>query len=261
MRVADVLQGRLLNLIGNAVKFTTRGGITLRCERRASGETVIDVSDTGEGIPPNRIEAIFNPFEQLDSSDGRRHGGTGLGLTISRELARAMGGDLACVASSEAGSTFRLSLSLPDSAPLADLHDPLARVPEWPAARVLLVEDNPVNALVAGATLDKLGLRYVQADDGEQALQQVMAPGAQAFDLILMDCQMPGMDGFEATRRIRDHELQQALRRCPIVALTASAQPGDRQRSLQAGMDDHLAKPFTEDELVATLRRHLPAEG
>ncbi len=248
----------LLNLVGNAVKFTERGGVTLSAQRDAGGLVEIGVSDTGPGVPASAREHIFDAFQQLDGSFSRRHGGTGLGLTISRDLCLAMGGSLVCTEAPSGGALFLLSLPLPATQATVV---PAERLPAEDAGnaslrgRVLLVEDNPVNALVAEASLRNFGLEVASVADGEQAVSQATA---QAFDLILMDCQMPGIDGFEATTRIRRHEQQQHRPRVPIVALTANAMAGDRERSIEAGMDDHLAKPFRDDDLSRVLRRHLP---
>jgi len=249
----------VLNLAGNAVKFTDHGSVTLAAARRADGVLRIEVADTGPGVPLADRERIFDAFRQLDGSFARRHGGTGLGLTISRHLVTAMGGTLVCLEAPGGGALFRVDIALPATTPQAapcvpdtvDSGEPLR-------GRVLLVEDNPVNALVAEAALQSLGLAVHSVSDGEQAVQ---CATREDFDLILMDCQMPGIDGFEATARIRGHEQAAARRRTPIVALTANAMSGDRERSLAAGMDDHLAKPFRAEELAALLRRRLPPAG
>ncbi len=246
----------LLNLASNAVKFTDRGRVTLAAAEDAGGAIVIEIADTGPGVPEADRERIFEAFRQLDGSFSRRHGGTGLGLTISRHMVEAMGGSLVCREAPGGGALFRLEVplppgSLPDEPALPAASDGAARL----VGRVLLVEDNPVNALVAEAALRALGLSVHSVSDGEQAVARATA---ERFDLILMDCQMPGLDGFEATGRIRRHEETSARPRTPIVALTANALSGDRERSLAAGMDDHLAKPFRAEELAAVLRRRLP---
>ena len=244
----------LLNLTGNAVKFTAQGHIEL-CVSEAAGQTRFDVIDSGDGVPAGERERIFEPFRQGDGSFGRKHGGTGLGLAISRELARAMGGELSCEElPSGTGARFVLSLPLPTCAPAEPVPPPLASGAL--RGEVLLVEDNPVNALVAEAILTRAGLVVHAVDDGAQAVDRL---AGRRYDLVLMDCQMPGMDGFEATRRIRAREQREGSARQRIVALTANALEGDRQRSLESGMDDHLAKPFGEAELMALLRRHLGA--
>jgi two-component system, sensor histidine kinase len=249
----------LLNLTGNAVKFTERGGVTLAARREADGTVVIEVSDTGPGVPAADRERIFDPFEQLDGSFSRRHGGTGLGLTISRDLVIAMGGALECLGTPGGGALFRLSVLLPDAPPTSAMGEAACAAAQAQTplrGRVLLVEDNPVNALVAEASLRRMGLEVDRVEDGELAVSR--ATGAP-YDLILMDCQMPGIDGFEATARIRRFERGTRRRPVPIVALTANAMAGDRERSLDAGMDDHLAKPFRDEDLSGVLRRHLVA--
>lgn len=252
---ATRLRQILLNLTGNAVKFTTRGGATLSVRRDADGMTTFDVVDTGTGVAPEQHESIFHAFNQLDSSDGRRHGGTGLGLTISRELARAMGGDLQCMAASSGGATFRLTATLRATEPPAATPGPSTPARPRLAGRVLLAEDNPVNALVTGAILARIGVQVRTVTDGAQAVTAALQGG---YDLILMDCQMPGLDGFEATQQIRADEQRTGRRRVTIIALTANALEGDRERSLRAGMDEHLAKPFRESEMVEMLARFLP---
>ncbi|MFT3954623.1 MAG: response regulator [Piscinibacter sp.] len=243
----------LLNLTGNAVKFTARGRVELCVRADAGGRVVFEVIDSGDGVPAGERERIFEPFRQGDGSFGRKHGGTGLGLAISRELARAMGGELSCDEHpTGAGARFVLRLPLPASEP--SLPVPPPTVSGVLSGEVLLVEDNPVNALVAEAILTRAGLAVHAVEDGAQAVDRL---AGRRYDLVLMDCQMPGMDGFEATRRIRAREHRGGLPRQRIVALTANALEGDRQRSLDAGMDDHLAKPFGEAELLVLLRRHL----
>ncbi|WP_341887888.1 response regulator [Variovorax sp. YR752] len=245
----------LLNLTGNAVKFTAQGHIELcvRGDGAAAGPIVFDLIDSGEGVPPDERERIFEPFRQGDGSFGRKHGGTGLGLAISRELARAMGGELTCHDHpTGAGARFVLRVPLPPSEPASPAPPPA--VGERLRGEVLLVEDNPVNALVAEAILTRAGLVVHTVDDGAQAVARL---AERRYDLVLMDCQMPGMDGFEATRRIRAREQHSGQAPQRIVALTANALEGDRQRSLEAGMDDHLAKPFGETELAELLQRHL----
>lgn len=243
----------LHNLLGNAIKFTDTGAVTVVAKHRGS-RARIAVHDTGVGISAEELPRIFDAFHQADSSFTRRYGGTGLGLTIARELARAMGGDLVCTSQQGRGSCFTVTVDLPtvpDPAPIV-AQESLQQTPLH--GRVLLAEDNPVNALVAEAALKNLGLTVELVEDG---LQAVASFRASPPDLVLLDCQMPVMDGFEAVRRIREHEGEQGLPRTPVVALTANALQGDREHSLAAGMDDHLAKPFRDEELRAVLRRHL----
>jgi signal transduction histidine kinase/CheY-like chemotaxis protein len=247
----------LLNLTGNAVKFTVMGRVTLRAFAPQPGWSRIEVADTGPGVPEADRERIFQAFEQSDGTFARRHGGTGLGLTIAREITQAMGGELLCLDSDMGGALFRLSLpaepapaAVPITPTVTGSHGPLK-------GRVLLAEDNPVNALVAQAVLTQLGLQVVTVTDGERAVEEAIR-SPRPYDVVLMDCQMPGVDGFEATARIRQHEATHGWARLPVVALTANALEGDRDRSLQAGMDEHLAKPFHQQQLAEVLRRHLP---
>ncbi|HEX5371832.1 MAG TPA: ATP-binding protein [Aquabacterium sp.] len=287
----------LYNLLGNAIKFTDTGHVRLRTTRldTPQGQQLnFMIEDTGVGIPASQVERVFEAFAQLNASFGRRHQGTGLGLTISREIARAMGGDITCQSTPGQGSTFTLSLPLPAAQsdtpaatltrlqPLSDdvVTRPLdvddrapsaSTAPErsLPAPRsdvtrpdsamhghVLLVEDNPVNALVAQASLSELGVQVSLACDGQAALD-LLLQADHGFDLVLMDCQMPVLDGIEATRRLRAHENEVGCPNVPVIALTANAMPQDRQRCAAAGMDDHLAKPFRMEELREVLVRHL----
>ncbi len=253
VRVKQVLH----NLVGNAIKFTAEGEVRLAAGQR-DGQIVFTLSDTGEGIPPAEAERIFSAFEQAPANTDARHAGTGLGLTISRHLARAMGGDVVCRASAGPGAVFEFTMAdVPATDEPATGTPMAAAAPTLPPACVLVVEDNAVNALVATGMLEHLGLRWRVANDGEQALAQL---AQQSFDLVLMDCQMPVLDGFEATRRWRATEAQRpGAQRLPIVALTALAVEGDSAQCQAAGMDGHLAKPFTLQALAAELAKHLPA--
>ncbi len=254
-RVRQVLH----NLVGNAIKFTEEGSVTVIAKYHVD-RTRIAVHDTGAGIAPADLTHIFDAFRQADNSFTRRYSGTGLGLTIARELARAMGGDLVCTSRQGRGSCFTMTVRLP-SAPLPDpahFATPDVKTITFPPlrGRVLLAEDNPVNALVAEAALRNMGFSVEVVEDGLQALASFRT---QPPDLVLMDCQMPVMDGFEAARRMREHESELNLSRTPVVALTANALEGDREHSLAAGMDDHIAKPFREAQLRAVLQRLMDA--
>ncbi|MFY9476959.1 MAG: ATP-binding protein [Aquabacterium sp.] len=260
----------LLNLVGNAIKFTEKGRIEVRAQRRnTDGHIVIQVIDSGIGISADDQERIFDPYRQADAAVGNAVGGTGLGLTISREISRAMGGDITCSSRMGHGSTFEFSVPLPTVETPAD-----ATVPAWALSRpmlpddelprrlqghVLLAEDNDVNALIVETQLRRMGLTVEQVRDGQEALERLTAPDGRRPDLVLMDCQMPRMDGFEATRRLRQHERDQQLPRLPVVALTASAMAEDSERCLSAGMDAHLPKPFHDAQLTNVLTRHLRA--
>ena len=261
-RVKQVLH----NLIGNALKFTAQGGVGLAVSM-SDGLLRFRVSDSGEGIPPDAIERIFDAFEQGPSSTAPARSGTGLGLTISRRLARAMGGDVTCRSVPGRGTTFEFTIAFRPAPrtpmPRPSLSEELAAAGESDEApvvrpgRVLVVEDNEVNALVVRGMLEQMGVNAELAVDGQKALARM---GQIAYDLVLMDCQMPVLDGWEATRiwRARETRLRQN-QRTPIIALTASAAAGERERCLEAGMDDYLSKPFTREALGELVDRYLAA--
>lgn len=247
---AGRLRQVLLNLIGNAIKFTDSGCVAVRARREPGGSDshpvmLLEVEDTGIGISPTALPSLFTPFFQADQSDRRRFGGSGLGLVISKRLIDAMGAELSVESTPGLGSTFRMRL------PLEALADTIAAAPAEAGAtkaarkltgKVLLVEDNPVNRMLALAMLNQLGLAVTEAENGLVALKHLEG---SRFDLVLMDCQMPLMDGFEATRVIRERESNSLGPRTPIIAVTANALVGDSERCLQAGMDAYLAKPYT----------------
>jgi PAS domain S-box-containing protein len=248
----------LTNLVSNAVKFTRQGTITVRLGHGPDG-TVLEVADTGIGIPPEQQVRLFTPFTQADASTARQFGGTGLGLAISRRLVEAMGGTLGLVSEPGVGTTFTVRVPLPSADPVAD---PVARpAPAGgapaklpPGLRILLAEDNPVNQRVATAMLAKLGCEVVVAGDGRAAVEAMAAGG---FAVVLMDCQMPEMDGFQATEAIRAME-SGGDRHVPIIAMTANASAEDRERCLLCGMDDHVAKPITQAGLAGAIVRWVP---
>jgi signal transduction histidine kinase/CheY-like chemotaxis protein len=251
---ASRLRQVLHNIVGNAIKFTEAGAVTVVAKHNAArGRARIAVHDTGIGISAHELPLVFEAFHQADGSFTRRFAGTGLGLTIARDLARAMGGDLVATSQPGRGSCFTVTLDLPQ----AQVDLPLDIEPPEVVAlagRVLLAEDNPVNAVVAEAVLRKLGLEVELVENGAQALA---AFRERRPDLVLLDCQMPVMDGMEAARQIRLHEKAEGWPPTPLVALTANALHGDRDHSLAAGMDEHLAKPFRAEELAAVLARFL----
>ncbi|HEX5358139.1 MAG TPA: ATP-binding protein [Aquabacterium sp.] len=263
----------LHNLVGNAIKFTDSGEVRVTVSRQESGLVRFEIEDTGVGISPQHLPLIFEAFHQVDGSFGRKHKGTGLGLTISREIARAMGGDIVCASALDKGSTFTMTVPLPatqvEKVDL-DLSDQQAAEigPQAPPAiaaaankggHVLLAEDNPVNAIVAEATLANLGVQVTRVENGLEALAE-LERADHPYDVVLMDCQMPELDGIEATRRLRTWEHNHGRPPVPVVALTANAMNSDRERCLAAGMNEHLAKPFRQDELRTVLLRHLRAQ-
>jgi signal transduction histidine kinase/CheY-like chemotaxis protein len=249
----------LLNLIGNAVKFTENGSIVVHVECRSQArdcELRFEVRDTGIGIPGDVLPHLFQQFTQGDSSTTRRFGGTGLGLAISKQLVQLMGGELVVESELDKGSTFRFDLELPrdPNAPKTALPSaviaPHAEVRGTRTPHVLLVEDNPVNQKVAKYMLSRAGCRVDLAENGREA---VVLVAHCAYDVVFMDCLMPEMDGYAATAEIRRDE--PPGRRVRIVAMTANALRGDRERCLAAGMDDYLSKPLDPHELAAALER------
>lgn len=237
----------LFNLVGNAVKFTATGTIrieaTVRYEFGSRYFVTLSVTDTGIGIPSDKLQAVFQKFTQADLSTTRRYGGSGLGLSISRSLAELMGGTISASSTPGEGSTFQLELYL-DAAPENSIQrresavEALLPLPE--ALEVLLVEDNKVNQKLAVKLLERLGCRVRVADNGLIALEQL---DRYHFDVVLMDCQMPEMDGYETARRIRERE-QSTGGHMPILAITANAMESDLERCLIAGMDGYLTKPI-----------------
>lgn len=253
-RVAQIVT----NLVGNAIKFTQVGGVTVELSRAADGLVVIAVQDTGIGIAAERLERIFQPFAQADASIAREFGGTGLGLSITRSLARLMGGDVSVQSRPGEGSRFEARLDLPDTPqPLADASSPRAeRVAPSRPLDLLLAEDNDVNVLVIEGMLAPLGHRITRARDGEQALAALRQGH---FDLVLMDMLMPVVDGLSATSQWRAIEAAEGLPRTPIVALTANAFDTDVQLSLAAGCDAHLTKPLSLAALLQALAKYSKA--
>lgn len=251
----------LINLVSNALKFTEAGHINVRCEWRLltdeTLEVILSVIDTGVGIPEERLDTIFMPFTQGDTSMARRHGGTGLGLAICKQLAGLMQGLLTVSSRPGFGARFDLRLPMPFRRVSHKLHTPAPPPLSRLSGRVLLAEDNTVNQMVVKGFLHKMGLEVELANDGKQAVEMfVQSP----FQLVIMDCQMPVMDGYEATAHLRRLE-KDSGRRIPIIALTAHAMQGDRERCLAAGMDDYLAKPVKKEDLHATLQRWLGSDS
>jgi PAS domain S-box-containing protein len=245
----------LFNLAGNAIKFTSQGTITLQAHG-AGGDCFFAVRDTGIGIRPEEQARLFQPFSQADDSTTRQFGGTGLGLVISRQLVRLMRGEMGLESVPGEGSRFWFRLPLEvATGPVAVPHTTLVPSSALAGQRVLVVEDNDVNRRLITAFLCKFGCEYMVANDGQSALE--ICRQDDQFQLILMDCQMPRLDGYEATRQIR--ALGGNWSRIPIIALTANAMTGDRERCLDAGMDDYLTKPLTPATLEAKLAQWLCA--
>ena len=249
----------LINLLVNAVKFTEQGTVSLRVAPDG-GDIQFAVRDSGIGMDEQACRRLFQPFSQGDESITRRYGGTGLGLVISKELIEAMGGDIEVESAPGAGTCFWFRLPLkpaPDVPGMAAAATPAAAVAESAlisriAGRALLVDDNLVNQKVAGAMLAKLGLSYDLAGNGVEAVRCV---GNKDYALVLMDVEMPEMDGITATRRIRDREALEGRARLPIIAMTANALQEDRERCLAAGMDGYVAKPISRKTLQDELNR------
>lgn len=252
----------LLNLGNNAVKFTERGSVTLEAQLYESHPTDVvlhfSVSDTGIGIPEEKLVSVFDRFTQADSSTTRKFGGTGLGLAISSQLAKAMGGHMWVESEKGKGSTFHFTVRLKRVviSKVADVSttQELMAMTDLKGLRILLAEDNFFNQVVAGEILRRLGCEVIVVANGREAIE---ALDRYQVDVVLMDVQMPEIDGIEATRKIRAKETD---RHIPIIALTAHAFAEDRVRCFEAGMDEHIAKPISRSELLQVLGRYAPAE-
>jgi signal transduction histidine kinase/ActR/RegA family two-component response regulator len=262
LRVGQVL----LNLIGNAIKFTEKGLVAVEVSVASAGEAGVvlefAVRDTGMGIAADKLQTIFEPFSQADGSMTRRFGGTGLGLTICSRLVRLMGGGIRVQSRLGEGSCFRFSLPVPVAKPAAGPPAQAAPPPEVAAApgsggplRVLLAEDNLVNRQLVVRLLEKRGHRVDTAENGREACE---AFHRQSYDVILMDVQMPEMTGIEATAAIREAERGNG-RHLPIIAMTAHAMKGDRERFLASGMDGYISKPILLKELTDALAKIAPS--
>lgn len=262
-RLAQVL----MNLVGNAIKFTEQGSVKLWVEIEAQTpdwlRVVFIVEDTGIGITPEVQARLFQPFSQADNSTSRRFGGSGLGLMIAKHLVEMMGGGIQFISTPGQGSTFWFNVWFTQTgqAEAAAIPSPGGKSLEEANSlrfrgRVLLVEDNEINQLVSSKLLGRLGLDVDIAVNGQEALSAIEVD--QEYDLVFMDCHLPGIDGLEATRLIRQQERHRAVGPVPIIALTASATESDRQACLAAGMDDYLAKPLESNKLIHTLSRWLP---
>lgn len=256
----------LTNLVGNAIKFTKRGQIhitvSLHKENDKQGHLRIDVIDTGIGMPLEKIATLFEAFTQADSSTTRKYGGSGLGLSIVNKLCNLMGGKISATSVPGEGSTFTVNLMLAlggDQLIPRKTQQVIQNTQEanimWPAnTRILLVEDNATNQLVANGMLETLGLYADVAANGLEAIEAIrISSDTQPYSIVLMDCQMPEMDGYDATRAIRAGEAGEENKQLPIVAMTANAMQGDREKCTNAGMDDYIAKPINLSVLQSAL--------
>ncbi|VAW55149.1 BarA sensory histidine kinase (= VarS = GacS) [hydrothermal vent metagenome] len=251
----------LANLMTNAIKFTENGKVTIRIAILEKTEKVvrlrIEVNDTGIGIPEASQRKLFNSFTQADGSTTRKYGGTGLGLAIVRQLVTLMRGRLGVDSEEGKGSSFwvEIAFEIPVDVALETPQKTEKAVEELLTGKVLLVEDNPVNQIVAKKMLEKFGLSFEVANNGEEAITRLKQ--SHNFDLVLMDCQMPVLDGYAATEALRDIEAGEKTERLTVIAMTANAMEGDREKCISAGMDDYVAKPVNQQALKATLAKWL----
>ena len=259
----------LMNLVSNAIKFTTAGSVQIRAELVQDGpdpQLVVEVIDTGVGIPADKFEAIFDPFVQADTSVTRQFGGTGLGLTISRRIAQALGGDIGVSSEVGKGSTFTVTIATGPldgvrilDAPAGGRHAKSAAgtepdaLPSLAGVRVLVVEDGDTNRKLIGLVLQRAGVEVTMAENGRIGADLALK---DPFDLILMDMQMPVMDGYTAATLLRQHGLT-----TPIIALTAHAMKGDQDKCLAAGCSGYVTKPIDADLLVRTVAEMLSGAG
>lgn len=258
---ADPLRIRqvVTNLVSNAIKFTVEGGVSLRVMATPGADgkqrVSITVADTGPGVPAGAAERVFDSFTQADQTISREHGGAGLGLSIARALARQMGGDLV-LAPSERGACFDFTFTAPAcAAPIALAQDVESNAEDLEQIQVLMAEDNAINQLVVRTMLEPLGVALTVVDNGQEALK---AMGERRFDCVLMDINMPVMDGITALEAIRDGRTGNPA--MPVIALTASAMSGDRERFLGLGFDDHLGKPVKPVDLITAIARAVNPE-
>lgn len=269
----------ITNLLGNAIKFTSHGEIVISATLCAIKETNsehdiddmenlelhCDISDTGIGIASNKLNQLFDSFTQADSSTTREYGGTGLGLSIVKQLCQLMGGDVEVSSNIGQGSQFSFTLKM-NSSELAsnvnsDTEIPNKKLENHTNQHLLLVEDNEINQLVAVSILKSLGFNTDVSGNGQEAINRLKHAGGKYYSLIIMDCQMPIMDGFTATRNIRKGDAGDSYREIPIVAMTANAMQGDREKCINAGMNDYLPKPIEEELLASCLATWLPSKN
>ncbi|ANS74458.1 hybrid sensor histidine kinase/response regulator [Paenibacillus yonginensis] len=246
----DRLKQVLINLLGNAVKFTPTGSISVKVEHaRTKPDTLVfTVTDTGIGIDPKRLEDIFEPFAQIDSFMNRRHEGTGLGLAISRKLVQMMGGEIYAESDGSRGSSFIFTIGFKPASQLPEGHPTLELLQQNTVhTKILLAEDNPINRLVMSKMLEKLGHEVTVVTNGQEVIEEV---SRKAYDIIFMDLHMPVLNGFEATRMLKESLKD----KCPrIVAVTANALKGDREKCLEAGMDEYISKPVKRENVIKLL--------
>jgi len=250
----------LVNLMTNAIKFTEKGTVTIKANVLEKTQKIVrirlEVNDTGIGIEENSQRKLFNSFTQADGSTTRKYGGTGLGLAIVRQLVTMMRGRLGVESEVGKGSCFWAEITFEISDAIIEKQQATAiEVNEVLEGKVLLVEDNPVNQIIATKMLEKVGLQLEVAKNGEEAVNRIKQQ--HNFDLILMDCQMPIMDGYEATKVLREMEEQNKATRLPIIAMTANAMEGDKGKCLDAGMDDYISKPVNQQALKETIAKWL----
>ncbi|MBZ5579663.1 MAG: response regulator [Acidobacteriia bacterium] len=251
----------LLNLLSNAIKFTPQGTVSLHIVRLADNRMRFSVIDTGVGVSPEGRDRLFQPFTQLESSNNRRYGGTGLGLSISKRLVTLMGGNIGVDSEPGKGSTFWFTLPIEEAlGPIAEPGPPvntdeLLHAPEKTGTPILVAEDNPVNQRLIVRLLSKMGYPSEAVGNGQEAVERVLS---RPYRLVLMDCQMPVLDGLGATRQIR---VRESGRRTPIIALTAGALHSDEANCLEAGMDGFVTKPIELVKLAEVLKRWDRASG
>ncbi|MEK3683620.1 PAS domain S-box protein [Paenibacillus sp. FSL R10-2736] len=248
---SERLKQVLLNLLGNAVKFTQSGSISVKVKlvREAPFMLAFTVTDTGIGINPSRLNEIFEPFAQIDSFMSRQHEGTGLGLAISRRIIGMMGGEIYAESDGKRGSSFTFTIKPKKAEDIYSQETPLNKLPATREVSILLAEDNYINQLVMTKTLEKIGHRITTVTNGIDAVE---AARKEPFDLILMDLHMPIMNGFEAVKRIREELKEKSP---PIIAVTANALKGDREKCLAAGMDEYVSKPVKREVILKLINQ------
>ncbi len=243
----------LFNIIGNSIKFTEKGKITFDLTK-SKNNYQFKISDTGIGIKPERLKHIFNKFEQEDSSTNRKFGGTGLGLSITKKIIELLEGTIEVTSKVGQGTCFQFTLPLKEAKAQKEKAEVIIKHEDFNLSgkHILLVEDNFINSTVVTALLKRNNIKVTVAGNGQEALDTI---NEIPFDLVLMDCQMPIMDGYEATQEIRATENNEAISKVPIIALTASAIKGDREKCFNIGMNDYLTKPIKENDLIVCINK------